>query len=227
MRLSAVLLLLAALMACYAAFQPDNTLELYDNVKASVASTDVERHETHYRSNGRRRTRTYYTYTVTFSGTYSNGGDFRLTQRISESLYKTYSSIEGGLPVDMYLYRSDLENSYFISIKTRKDATKEFRSSNPSLGASASYAGIWYVLIGAFILIAIGSGEMRVSLKYPRSDVPLTDADLAVKKETDDLLAEFDAAYAKRQAQLKAGILPDDGMTPNLPDSSGSDRQLK
>jgi hypothetical protein len=135
-------------------------------VKASVVSTDMQVHKY-------RRTETY-TYTAVFSGTYSDGGSFTLEQYVTESAYATYSAIEGGNPIPMTLYKSSPGDDFFLSRSAQKKALKEYRDSNAALKLKKSVFLIaaWFVLFGASIFATIGLHEMRIAMKYPRTDIP-------------------------------------------------------
>lgn len=211
MRISAVLIAAAGILALFAAVRPGDTPEFYGTVKASVYDTDCVRHSSSYRSRrGRTRHRVYYTYTVKFKGTYSNGEEFVHKQYADKELYRIYSAQIGGAPTAMNMYVSE-DGNYYITSKTGKEAAKEYRRVNSSISANLSLLIAGYTLAAAAVSACIGLGQIRLSMKYPRTDVPLTDTQLAEQKQTDDLMEEFERAYAKRQARLKAGLPPDDG----------------
>lgn len=48
--------------------------------------------------------------------------------------------------------------------------------------------------------------EIKIAMKYPRTDVPYDATDLAVKDDTDELLNEFDEAYKVFMERKKMGL---------------------
>jgi hypothetical protein len=173
MRLSAAVFVIFVLLVLYAYFLPRNTLEYYDSVKATVVSTDRQVHE--HRSSRASRTLTY-TYTADFSGTYSDGTNFTLEQYVTESQYQAYTAIQGNYPIPMTLYKTSSDGEYFLSKNTHHIAVKEYRTSNPTLRLKSTTIKIaaWWVLFAAAVFATAGCHEIRVSMKYPRTDIPPT-----------------------------------------------------
>ena len=66
----------------------------------------------------------------------------------------------------------------------------------------------WLSGIGVFV-IGIGLGEERLAMKYPRTDVDISENAIVSAEEkayTDELLKEFDEAFEKFQANKAAGL---------------------
>jgi hypothetical protein len=164
-----------------------------------------------------------YTYTADFHGTYSDGTNFTLEQYVTESQYQAYTAVQGGNPIPMILYKTSSEGEYFLSRNVHRTAVKEYRTSNPTLKLKSTTIKIaaWFFLFGASVFAGIGGHEIRLSKKYPRSDILSASEKFAAEQERDELLKEFDAAYEKYMAREKIGLPPaDENSAPRLPDKN-------
>ena len=66
-------------------------------------------------------------------------------------------------------------------------------------------------------MFSAGIREIKLGMKYPRSDVE-------PDPELEKTMKEFDEAYERQQARRKAGLSTSDPVSPTLPQSSDRKR---
>lgn len=202
MRAGLIMLAITIVLRLFAAVQPNRTLDYVDSVKAEVTDANVSEHTTHTR--GHRRT--YLVYTVSFSGSFSNGDKFTHKQYADKELYKMYSRLVKRGEKSYTLYKSRSGGGYYITEKKGYAAAKEYRKAVPGVTEGLSSMAAVGALIVTTVLFSIGMREIKIAMKYPRTDVPYDTTDLAVKDDTDELLNEFDEAYKVFMERKKMGL---------------------
>lgn len=202
MRAGLIMLAITIVLGLFAAVQPNRTLDYVDSVKAEV--TDVDASErTRYRDG---HAISYFVYTVSFSGSFSNGDKFTHKQYADKELYKMYSRLVKRGEKSYTLYKSRSGGGYYITEKKGYAAAKEYRKAVPGVTEGLSSMAAIGALIVTTVLFSIGMREIKIAMKYPRTDVPYDTTDLAMKGDTDDLMSEFDEAYKVFMERKKRGL---------------------
>lgn len=202
MRAGLIMLAITIVLGLFAAVQPNRTLDYVDSVKAEV--TDVDASErTRYRDG---HAISYFVYTVSFSGSFSNGDKFTHKQYADKELYKMYSRLVKRGEKSYTLYKSRSGGGYYITEKKGYAAAKEYRKAVPGVTEGLSSMAAIGALIVTTVLFSIGMREIKIAMKYPRTDVPYDTTDLAMKGDTDDLMNEFDEAYKVFMERKKRGL---------------------
>lgn len=202
MRAGLIMLAITIVLGLFAAVQPNRTLDYVDSVKAEV--TDVDASErTRYRDG---HAISYFVYTVSFSGSFSNGDKFTHKQYADKELYKMYSRLVKRGEKSYTLYKSRSGGGYYITEKKGYAAAKEYRKAVPGVTEGLSSMAAIGALIVTTVLFSIGMREIKIAMKYPRTDVPYDTTDLAMKGNTDDLMNEFDEAYKVFMERKKRGL---------------------
>lgn len=202
MRAGLIMLAITIVLGLFAAVQPNRTLDYVDSVKAEV--TDVDASErTRYRDG---HAISYFIYTVSFSGSFSNGDKFTHKQYADKELYKMYSRLVKRGEKSYTLYKSRSGGGYYITEKKGYAAAKEYRKAVPGVTEGLSSMAAIGALIVTTVLFSIGMREIKIAMKYPRTDVPYDTTDLAMKGDTDDLMSEFDEAYKVFMERKKRGL---------------------
>lgn len=220
MRAGLIMLAITIVLGLFAAVQPNRTLDYVDSVKAEV--TDVEASErTRYRDG---HAISYFVYTVSFSGSFSNGDKFTHKQYADKELYKMYSRLVKRGEKSYTLYKSRSDGGYYITEKKGYAAAKEYRKAVPGVTEGLSSMAAIGALIVTTVLFSIGMREIKIAMKYPRTDVPYDTTDLAMKGDTDDLMNEFDEAYKVFMERKKRGLDTSAPAAPRLAKNNSNDQ---
>ena len=220
MRAGLIMLAITIVLGLFAAVQPNRTLDYVDSVKAEV--TDVDASErTRYRDG---HAISYFVYTVSFSGSFSNGDKFTHKQYADKELYKMYSRLVKRGEKSYTLYRSRSGGGYYITKKKGYAAAKEYRKAVPGVTEGLSSMAAIGALIVTTVLFSIGMREIKIAMKYPRTDVPYDTTDLAMKGDTDDLMSEFDEAYKVFMERKKRGLDTSAPAAPRLAKNNSNDQ---
>lgn len=218
MRGGVVVLALSLIAAFYYLFQPNVRLEYVDSAKAQVTGTDVDV----IRSSGRygrrhRSTRSIHIYYVTFTGEFSSGKPFVITQSVSKELYQDYFNYLNSSELDFQVYKENINNHLYLSRQSGRKAKREYCEDHKSLSANLARLLFWILLFISIVIFSAGIREIKLGMKYPRSDVePDPELERAMK--------EFDEAYERHKARKKAGLSTSDPVSPSLPQSSDRKR---
>lgn len=220
MRAGLIMLAITIVLGLFAAVQPNRTLDYVDSVKAEV--TDVDASErTRYRDG---HAISYFVYTVSFSGSFSNGDKFTHKQYADKELYKMYSRLVKRGEKSYTLYKSRSGGGYYITEKKGYAAAKEYRKAVPGVTEGLSSMAAIGALIVTTVLFSIGMREIKIAMKYPRTDVPYDTTDLAMKGDTDDLMNEFDEAYKVFMERKKRGLDTSAPAAPRLAKNNSNDQ---
>ena len=220
MRAGLIMLAITIVLGLFAAVQPNRTLDYVDSVKAEV--TDVDASErTRYRDG---HAISYFVYTVSFSGSFSNGDKFTHKQYADKELYKMYSRLVKRGEKSYTLYKSRSGGGYYITEKKGYAAAKEYRKAVPGVTEGLSSMAAIGALIVTTVLFSIGMREIKIAMKYPRTDVPYDTTDLAMKGDTDDLMNEFDEAYKVFMECKKRGLDTSAPAAPRLAKNNSNDQ---
>ena len=220
MRAGLIMLAITIVLGLFAAVQPNRTLDYVDSVKAEV--TDVDASErTRYRDG---HAISYFVYTVSFSGSFSNGDKFTHKQYADKELYKMYSRLVKRGEKSYTLYKSRSGGGYYITEKKGYAAAKEYRKAVPGVTEGLSSMAAIGALIVTTVLFSIGMREIKIAMKYPRTDVPYDTTDLAMKGDTDDLMSEFDEAYKVFMERKKRGLDTSAPAAPRLAKNNSNDQ---
>lgn len=220
MRAGLIMLAITIVLGLFAAVQPNRTLDYVDSVKAEV--TDVDASErTRYRDG---HAISYFVYTVSFSGSFSNGDKFTHKQYADKELYKMYSRLVKRGEKSYTLYKSRSGGGYYITEKKGYAAAKEYRKAVPGVTEGLSSMAAIGALIVTTVLFSIGMREIKIAMKYPRTDVPYDTTDLAMKGDTDDLMNEFDEAYKVFMERKKRGLDTSAPDAPRLAKNNSNDQ---
>lgn len=220
MRAGLIMLAITIVLGLFAAVQPNRTLDYVDSVKAEV--TDVDASErTRYRDG---HAISYFIYTVSFSGSFSNGDKFTHKQYADKELYKMYSRLVKRGEKSYTLYKSRSGGGYYITEKKGYAAAKEYRKAVPGVTEGLSSMAAIGALIVTTVLFSIGMREIKIAMKYPRTDVPYDITDLAMKGDTDDLMSEFDEAYKVFMERKKRGLDTSAPAAPRLAKNNSNDQ---
>ena len=220
MRAGLIMLAITIVLGLFAAVQPNRTLDYVDSVKAEV--TDVDASErTRYRDG---HAISYFIYTVSFSGSFSNGDKFTHKQYADKELYKMYSRLVKRGEKSYTLYKSRSGGGYYITEKKGYAAAKEYRKAVPGVTEGLSSIAAIGALIVTTVLFSIGMREIKIAMKYPRTDVPYDTTDLAMKGDTDDLMNEFDEAYKVFMERKKRGLDTSAPAAPRLAKNNSNDQ---
>lgn len=220
MRAGLIMLAITIVLGLFAAVQPNRTLDYVDSVKAEV--TDVDASErTRYRDG---HAISYFVYTVSFSGSFSNGDKFTHKQYTDKELYKMYSRLVKRGEKSYTLYKSRSGGGYYITEKKGYAAAKEYRKAVPGVTEGLSSMAAIGALIVTTVLFSIGMREIKIAMKYPRTDVPYDTTDLAMKGDTDDLMSEFDEAYKVFMERKKRGLDTSAPAAPRLAKDNSNDQ---
>lgn len=220
MRAGLIMLAITIVLGLFAAVQPNRTLDYVDSVKAEV--TDVDASErTRYRDG---HAISYFVYTVSFSGSFSNGDKFTHKQYADKELYKMYSRLVKRGEKSYTLYKSRSGGGYYITEKKGYAAAKEYRKAVPGVTEGLSSMAAIGALIVTTVLFSIGMREIKIAMKYPRTDVPYDTTDLAMKGDTDDLMNEFDEAYKVFMERKKRGLDTSAPAAPRLAKDNSNDQ---
>lgn len=220
MRAGLIMLAITIVLGLFAAVQPNRTLDYVDSVKAEV--TDVDASErTRYRDG---HAISYFIYTVSFSGSFSNGDKFTHKQYADKELYKMYSRLVKRGEKSYTLYKSRSGGGYYITEKKGYAAAKEYRKAVPGVTEGLSSMAAIGALIVTTVLFSIGMREIKIAMKYPRTDVPYDTTDLAMKGDTDDLMNEFDEAYKVFMERKKRGLDTSAPAAPRLAKNNSNDQ---
>lgn len=212
MRAGLIMLAITIVLGLFAAVQPNRTLDYVDSIKAEVTDVDASE-QTRYRDG---RAISYFVYTVSFSGSFSNGDKFTHKQYADKELYKMYSRLVKRGEKSYTLYKSRSGGGYYITEKKGYAAAKEYRKAVPGVTEGLSSMAAVGALIVTTVLFSIGMREIKIAMKYPRTDVPYDTTDLAVKDDTDELLNEFDEAYKVFMERKKMGLDASEPAAPRL-----------
>lgn len=220
MRAGLIMLAITIVLGLFAAVQPNRTLDYVDSVKAEV--TDVDASErTRYRDG---HAISYFVYTVSFSGSFSNGDKFTHKQYADKELYKMYSRLVKRGEKSYTLYKSRSGGGYYITEKKGYAAAKEYRKAVPGVTEGLSSMAAIGALIVTTVLFSIGMREIKIAMKYPRTDVPYDTTDLAMKGDTDDLMNAFDEAYKVFMECKKRGLDTSAPAAPRLAKNNSNDQ---
>lgn len=220
MRAGLIMLAITIVLGLFAAVQPNRTLDYVDSIKAEV--TDVDASErTRYRDG---HAISYFVYTVSFSGSFSNGDKFTHKQYADKELYKMYSRLVKRGEKSYTLYKSRSGGGYYITEKKGYAAAKEYRKAVPGVTEGLSSMAAIGALIVTTVLFSIGMREIKIAMKYPRTDVPYDTTDLAMKGDTDDLMNEFDEAYKVFMERKKRGLDTSAPAAPRLAKNNSNDQ---
>lgn len=200
-RLALIVMAFAVFMGLMVLFQVGNNLEYVSKVNANVISADKHEHTTSRRNRNshRRSKRTYYTYSVTFGVNFSDGSTDKVTQTISKNMYNKYVIMDDDKK-EFNIFQ-DPYGRYYLSQKEGKDALKEYQSANRTAFLSFARLAFLWGCIGAAALWIMGTNQIRIARKYPRTD----GADLIkhdrLMTERAAKEAEFDSKYEQWKAE--------------------------
>ncbi len=205
MRFSVVVFVLFAVLTALAILQPENRLYYRCTIYANVLRVNerIEKRRFEPRSSEQKER---IEYTAVLEGNTDDGEHIYLEQDVTVDEANMFSKKIGDKPEKYNLYYSIILNKHYISPETLHTAQENFRSINhsPYFAAECTAAVIFFLL--TLIFIAIGVSEIRVSMKYPRNDVPTDITDIVVRDEnTEELLEEFDEAYRKTRGGYVGG----------------------
>lgn len=145
---------------------------------------------------------------------------FYCTQATTKRLYDKYHGMEGGDKLVYNIYYS-LNGGSYITKKRWLFAAIEYCSSNLRYGYSSLYMISYTIMFASVVPLVIGIHQQQVSMKYPRSDVPDGINTNALQEiETEELMKEFDEAYARYNAKKKFGFYVGDDEQKLLPDKN-------
>ena len=109
-----------------------------------------------------------------------NGETVEVTQFVSYERGKFYSSCIGMNVGEYRLYslagtgkNSGIDMGWYIAEKPRFSAEWEYYFSTPGAHAPVQTWAIWVSFAVSLVLFLMGRRQIRLSMKYPRSDVPV------------------------------------------------------
>ncbi|MCR5123399.1 MAG: hypothetical protein K6B74_13385 [Ruminococcus sp.] len=195
-RLGAVLLCAAVLLALAFIINPTDLLSSKGKTQASVTRLHVERYER--RGSGQIINIYYVQFDCTIGDTHAV-----VEQTVPSLVYSKYGKIGMNNVFPARLYYSD-KSGLYITKHLAPLAQLEYGRTHEL--AFAGMIAVWCAM-GATGLIGFGLNQERLGMKYPRTDVSLNDTSLTLPDEdVDELLKEFDEAYDKFMANKAAGL---------------------
>ena len=146
----------------------------YDN-GSTIDLSEEEYNEKFYSSyDERKHLHSYAVYFVTFEGTRSDGSRFELTEQTTRGQYDTYYNrmYQPALKYNMFSIKG-VKDPYITGASLKNSAAQEYCACHEGNFSYMTLWGMWGLLLISAILFLIGRKQINISLKYPRSDVPL------------------------------------------------------
>lgn len=136
-------------------------------------------------------------------------------QSVSRKMYKDYSEkMKSGKKYKLNLYRTtegaSTDNMYYVSKKSGLSMRIEYHR----YIYTKSLAILYMLCIGAIVLmfLAFGAGmsQIRLSMKYPRTDIALESTNITLYREQQDMMKEFDEAQKRMEIRRRLGLSADE-----------------
>ena len=167
-------------------------------------------------------------YIVILDVTVPGGQEYRHTQYATPGFMEEHRDIPGRTVEDCRVYKlvgrgaeDGRDYGIYVTNLSRSLAEWQYYRATPGARPPVQTWGIWASLIVSVILFIIGRRQIRLSMKYPRSDVPLDIAGAPVHVRGKSPEYRSDSARAAAERDMRAAA--DLKLLTDANDGGGSD----